>query len=161
LPRRICHGDPKLSNVMFQLEDATSALCWLDLDTVGEGYLAYEVGDALRSWCNPAGEDTTSPTLDVELFRATIAGYVTRGGSSIERAELFSVLEGFHTVSLELASRFARDVIEDRYFGWDEQRFPSRRVHNLLRAKGQLALAAAIERQRSELAHALERFAPR
>jgi hypothetical protein len=114
----------------------------------------------LRSWCNPAGEDTASPTLDVELFRATIAGYVTRGGSPIERGELFSVLDGFNTVSLELASRFARDVIEDRYFGWDEQRFPSRRAHNLLRARGQLALAAAIEHQRPELARALEGFAP-
>jgi Ser/Thr protein kinase RdoA (MazF antagonist) len=158
LPRRICHGDPKLSNVLFQSGAPERALCWIDLDTVGSGYLAYELGDALRSWSNPAGEDTDQVEVQLPLVEATLAGYVAGPASPASEAELTSVLEGLETVSLELSSRFARDVIEDRYWGWDQTRFTTRREHNLLRARGQLAVAASVERQLPELAAVVSRL---
>jgi Ser/Thr protein kinase RdoA (MazF antagonist) len=161
LPRRICHGDPKLSNVLFHQGDPDRALCWIDLDTVGSGYLAYELGDALRSWSNPAGEDTDRVEVQLPLVEATLAGYVAGPASAPSEAELTSVIEGLQTVSLELSSRFARDVIEDRYWGWDETRFQSRREHNLLRARGQLAVAVSVERQLVELAALVSRLAAR
>lgn len=150
LPRRVCHGDPKISNVLFDPADPDRALCWIDLDTVGHGYLAYELGDALRSWCNPAGEDVAQVEVELALFSATLEGYL-RGPFRVGFEELSSAVDGLATVSLELASRFARDVIEDSYWGWDPARFPSRREHNLVRARGQLALSASVERQRSLL----------
>lgn len=161
LPRRICHGDPKISNVLFREDDPDRALCWIDLDTVGWGYLAYELGDALRSWSNPAGEDTDRVEVQLPLIEATLAGYVAGPAPAAEEAELSSVIDGLETVSLELSSRFARDVIEDRYWGWDATRFTSRREHNLLRARGQLAVAASVERQRPELAAIVSRLAAR
>src|SRR5690606_35767203 len=54
LPRaaeRIVHGDPKISNIIFAPDDR--ALCLVDLDTLGRMPIALELGDALRSWCNP------------------------------------------------------------------------------------------------------------
>ena len=51
---------------------------------------------------------------------------------------------GLETVCIELAARFAVDVFDDSYFGWDATRFPSRRAHNLIRARGQLALGLAV-----------------
>jgi Ser/Thr protein kinase RdoA (MazF antagonist) len=161
LPRRICHGDPKISNVLFHQDDPERALCWIDLDTVGSGYLAYELGDALRSWCNPAGEDTDQVEVQLPLFEAALAGYVAGPAPAASEAELLSVIDGLQTVSLELASRFARDVIEDRYWGWDATRFSSRREHNLLRARGQLAVALSVERQLSELRARVSRLAAR
>ena len=57
---------------------------------------------------------------------------------------------GAETVSLELAARFAVDVFRDEYFGWDASRFASRRAHNLVRARGQLALSRAVRAARAD-----------
>ena len=151
LPKRIIHGDPKLSNVLFWREEPSRARCMIDLDTVGRGYLAYEIGDALRSWCNPGGEDTTAPALELASFAAVMRGYARTCPSAVTSAELLSAIDGFATVSLELASRFAADAINDSYFGWDASRYASRREHNLVRARGQLALSRAVRAQQAAL----------
>jgi Ser/Thr protein kinase RdoA (MazF antagonist) len=151
LPKRIIHGDPKLSNVLFERDLPSRARCMIDLDTVGRGYVAYELGDALRSWCNPAGEDIAAPSLELDSFAAVMRGYARTCPDAVTPAELLSAIDGFETVSLELASRFAADAINDSYFGWDAQRFGSRREHNLLRARGQLALSRAVRAQRAVL----------
>jgi Ser/Thr protein kinase RdoA (MazF antagonist) len=156
LPERIIHGDPKLSNVMFQRHAPERALCMIDLDTVARGPLAYELGDAMRSWCNPAGEDTTEVEVDPAAVAAVLRGYASARPTGLRRDELGSALDGFETVSIELASRFAADVVADKYWGWDAGRFASRREHNLLRARGQLALSRAVRAQRSALAAVVE-----
>lgn len=153
-PRRVIHGDPKLSNVMFDPHHASEARCMIDLDTLGRGYLAHELGDALRSWCNPAGEDTTAPSVNEAIFRAVLAGYGREHPADVQQDEILSAVDGVETISLELASRFAADAILDAYFGWDPTRFGSRREHNLVRARGQLALSRSVRQQRSELLRA-------
>jgi Ser/Thr protein kinase RdoA (MazF antagonist) len=157
LPKRIVHGDPKLSNVLFQREHPSRARCMIDLDTVGRGYVAYELGDALRSWCNPAGEDVSEPAIEAESFAAVMRGYAGTCPDALAPAELLSAIDGFETVSLELASRFAADAINDSYFGWDATRFRSRREHNLVRARGQFALSRAVRAQRTHLVEAATR----
>src|SRR5690606_9472887 len=54
LPRRVVHGDLKISNVRFT---GARAVALIDLDTLGHDTLGAELGDALRSWCGVAGED--------------------------------------------------------------------------------------------------------
>jgi Ser/Thr protein kinase RdoA (MazF antagonist) len=156
LPKRIIHGDPKLSNVLFRRDAPERALCMIDLDTVARGPLAYELGDALRSWCNPAGEDTSDIELAPSAVAAVLRGYARACPAGVSRDELGSALDGFETVSLELASRFAADVVVDQYWGWDATRFASRRDHNLLRARGQLALSKAVRAQRAALARVVD-----
>ena len=140
LPRRLTHGDLKISNVLFTTDDRAFAL--IDLDTLGRLDLAYELGDAWRSWCNPLGEDVTDTRFDLTIFEAAAAGYL--GGGRIGRDEAQALVAGIHAVCVELAARFAADAVEDRYFGWDPARFPSRRAHNLVRAAGQLRLAEEV-----------------
>ncbi|HUH03921.1 MAG TPA: phosphotransferase [Kofleriaceae bacterium] len=137
-PRRHTHGDLKISNVLFSPDGA--ALCLIDLDTLGQQTLAYELGDALRSWCNPAGEDVAEPAADRAIFDAALAGYLDAAGDLVTEVERDSLAPGMVTVCIELAARFCADAFEDRYFGWDPARFPDRRTHNLVRARGQLAL---------------------
>jgi Ser/Thr protein kinase RdoA (MazF antagonist) len=149
--RRAVHGDPKLSNLLFYADQPARARCMIDLDTVGSEYLAYELGDALRSWGNRAGEDTGSADFDSEALRALIMGYTRSCPSALPRAEILSALDGLETVALELASRFAADAILDCYFGWDATRFASRRAHNLVRAQGQLALSLDVHSRKDRL----------
>lgn len=150
---RNVHGDLKISNVMFASADAAAApvaTCLVDLDTVARGTLAYELGDAMRSWCNPRGEDAGSVVFDLDLFAAAMRGYRGVADAITTPAERRSIVIGLETVCLELAARFGTDVVEDRYFGWDAARFPSRRAHNLVRARGQLALGLAVRAARED-----------
>lgn len=144
---RVCHGDLKISNLRF---DASGVgLCLLDLDTMANLPLDIEMGDAMRSWCNPKGEDVSDAEFDPGLFGAAMAGWRSTFDVPAEDAE--ALVPGIERICLELASRFAADALNEAYFGWDAARFPSRGAHNLLRARGQLALARSVARQRRTL----------
>ena len=75
---------------------------------------------------------------------------MARTGPPVLTEEWESIVPGFERIALELAARFARDAMEERYFGWDPK-FGTRGEHNLLRAKGQYSLALAIHNRRQEL----------
>lgn len=138
LPRRLVHGDLKISNVRFVGKDA---IALIDLDTLGWGTLDAELGDALRSWCNPSAEDSLEPRFDLDLLEAGLSGYAETGTAT--DAEWAAIVPGIQRITLELATRFARDALEESYFGFDP-RYGGRGEHNLLRARGQHALARAV-----------------
>lgn len=140
LPSRIIHGDLKITNLLFDTA-GTHGVALLDLDTMGYGTLEAELGDALRSWANPRGESDADAYCDVGRARAGLEGFRAGVRDAATADELAAVPRGMARISVELASRFALDVIEDRYFGWDPTRFPSRRAHNAVRARSQLSLA--------------------
>lgn len=144
---RHVHGDLKISNLIFRQAPLTG-VCLVDLDTFAKGTLAFELGDAMRSWCNPSGEDAGSIRFDLPIFTAALGGFRAEAGSLVTRDELVSVVVGLETVCIELAARFAVDVFDDSYFGWDAARFPTRRAHNLVRARGQLALGLEVRAAR-------------
>jgi Ser/Thr protein kinase RdoA (MazF antagonist) len=155
VPRRHCHGDLKISNLLFEAEQGTSkvaprGVCLVDLDTLGLSTLAFELGDAMRSWCNPRGEDAGSIAFDLAIFEAAMHGFRRVAGDVVAPAEWRSIVVGLETVCIELAARFAVDIFRDEYFGWDPSRFPSRRAHNAVRARGQLALGLAVRADREE-----------
>ncbi|MEP6864667.1 MAG: phosphotransferase [Deltaproteobacteria bacterium] len=149
-PQRHVHGDLKISNLLFA-RDPLRGIALVDLDTLAKGTLAFELGDALRSWCNPHGEDAGRVALDLPIFAAAIAGFRRIADPIVTEAERAAIAVGLETVCVELAARFCTDVFEDRYFGWDPARFPSRRAHNLVRARGQLVLGHAVHAARAEL----------
>ena len=149
-PLRHVHGDLKISNLLFA-RDPVRGIALVDLDTLAKGTLAFELGDAMRSWCNPHGEDAGRIALDLPIFAAAIAGFRSVADPIVTESERASIAVGLETVCVELAARFTIDVFEDRYFGWDPARFASRRGHNLVRARGQLALAHAVRAARGEL----------
>lgn len=157
-PKRVVHGDLKISNVMFELE-SDRALALVDLDTMAELTIPIELGDALRSWCNPAGEDASRAVFRSDVFEAAIAGYAPLA-SWLTAPEREALVLGVQTISLELAARFCADALNEAYFGWNPSKFPSRSAHNLARAQSQLSLARSVEAQRATLeAIARSRFA--
>ena len=158
LPAIVGHGDLKLNNVLFagpSGEAAEQALALIDLDTVGPQALAFELGDAWRSWCNPSGEDATETTVDMDLFEASLQGYSMGVGRALTTEEKQALLLGPEWVALELAARFAADALNEAYFGWDPRKHASRGEHNLVRARGQFAVHQAFFATRADRAQAL------
>ena len=75
-------------------------LCLIDLDTLTLMSWPLEMGDALRSWCNPTREDGHAlASFDLELFEAAVQGYRrTAGGLTCcpaSRGSAWSSLHGF------------------------------------------------------------------
>lgn len=150
LPRRIAHGDLKISNLLFEGPPETPrGVCLVDLDTVAHMALPHELGDALRSWCNPLGEDVREAAFDLAFFDAACTGYL-EAFPAITETEAALLPTGLATIALELAARFATDALEERYFGWDPARFATRSEHALVRASGQLSLAQKVASVRGE-----------
>jgi Ser/Thr protein kinase RdoA (MazF antagonist) len=147
-PDRIVHGDPKISNLMFA-HDADRALCLIDLDTLSHMPVALELGDALRSWCNPATEDAASAGFVRPFFDAAIRGYAGAAQELLTPVEWGAIPRGALTITVELAARFCTDALRENYFGWNRARYESSSAHNQARTQGQLKLAASI---RAELA---------
>ena len=71
LPKRICHCDTKVNNMLFDKDG--NVLCVIDLDTVMPSFVFSDFGDFLRSAANTGKED--DPNLDnihfnMEVFKA-------------------------------------------------------------------------------------------
>lgn len=152
-PPRVVHGDLKISNLRF--DDAGRGLCLLDLDTMANGALDIEMGDAMRSWCNRGGEDVAEASFDAGLFVAAMDGWL--GVFTPDAEELEAIVPAIERICLELSARFAADALNETYFGWAPDRFATRGEHNLLRAQGQLSLARSVATQRAALEAALRR----
>jgi Ser/Thr protein kinase RdoA (MazF antagonist) len=147
---RIVHGDPKISNLLFA-HDSDRALCLIDLDTLAPMPVALELGDALRSWCNPATEDAASAQFVRPFFEAAIEGYADAAQGLLAPEEWRAIPRGALTITVELAARFCADALRESYFGWNRERYESASAHNQARVQGQLKLAAGIRAELAEL----------
>ncbi len=142
LPKRHVHGDLKISNLLF--DAAGRGLCLVDLDTLGRMPWPHEMGDALRSWCNPAGEDAVDNRVDTALFEAAVQGYAAAGAGFVTMDETEQLVAGLGSIALELSARFLADALNESYFGWNPARFATRGHHNLTRGMGQWSLAKSV-----------------
>lgn len=140
---RNVHGDPKISNIVFDAA-CVHAICFIDLDTLARMPVALELGDALRSWCNCAEEDSAEARFDVARFRAALQGYAAPAREFIAETEWRAIPAATLRIAVELAARFCADALNECYFGWDSRRYASASDHNQARACAQLELARSI-----------------
>jgi Ser/Thr protein kinase RdoA (MazF antagonist) len=161
LPDRLVHGDPKISNLVFD-EDTGAGVCMIDLDTLAHMPLPLELGDAFRSWCNPRGEDTQRSEFRLDYFAGAVQGYASVSAPFLLPAEWRSFVPAARTIMVELAARFATDALREVYFGWNPKLFADRSAHNQVRAAGQLELHRSLHAQ-SDAAEEIvwQAFAPK
>lgn len=145
---RPIHGDPKVNNVM--MEAGSGRACALvDLDTVKPGLIHYDIGDCLRSCCNPLGEETAdleSVCFDVALCREVLSGYLAAASGFLTAADYDHLYVAMRLISFELGLRFFSDHLAGNvYFRTD------RPGHNLQRALVQFRLTESIEAQEARI----------
>jgi thiamine kinase-like enzyme len=136
LPKRICHCDTKVNNMLFDKEG--NVLCVIDLDTVMPSFVFSDFGDFLRSAANTGAED--DPDLDnihfnMEIFEAFTKGYLEGTKSfllPIERENLPYAATLFPYMQ---AVRFLTDYINGNTYY--KIQYPT---HNLVRTRAQWKL---------------------
>ncbi|MDP6436710.1 MAG: phosphotransferase [Gammaproteobacteria bacterium] len=156
LPDRLVHGDPKISNLVFDADTGTG-ICLIDLDTLAHMPVPLELGDAFRSWCNPRGEDTEDTLFRIDLFTEAVAGYAGNAHNFLSSGEQKALVPATRAIMVELAARFTTDALNESYFGWNPDLFADRSTHNQARAAGQLKLHRSLCEQLSEAEAAVER----
>lgn len=148
LSERVIHGDPKAANFLFATE-GDAAISLIDLDTVKPGLLLHDLGDCLRSCCNPLGEghdDVEAIRFVPELFTALMRGYVEQAGDLLGEADRALLVSAAAVISFELGLRFFSDHLAgNRYFTI------TRPGQNLHRALVQLQLCQSILEQQEQL----------
>jgi Ser/Thr protein kinase RdoA (MazF antagonist) len=145
---RPIHGDPKVNNVM--IDNATGqAVSIVDLDTVKPGLVHYDIGDCLRSGCNPLGEEPgqlENVRFDPDLCRAILHGYFSAAKEFLTENDREYLYDSVRLIAFELGLRFYTDFLEgDVYF---RARRPE---HNLVRALVQFRLTESIESQEAQI----------
>ena len=144
LQLRPIHGDPKVNNVMV-CATSGKAVALVDLDTVKPGLIHYDIGDCLRSGCNPLGEETldfNAVHFDLELCRAMLGGYLSEGRAFLREADIAHLFDAIRLIPFELGLRFFSDHWAGNvYFKARHSR------HNLERAQVQFRLVESIEAQ--------------
>jgi len=137
--RHIVHGDLKSNNILFETS-GSRAVCLIDLDTLRKGSISLEMGDAVRSWCNPGGEDSGKTYFDVDLFRAAMEGYIPEVCKIVEHHEFLAITSSASTIALELSARSLEDAHTQAYFQLDSRHYGSLYEQNLNKAINALKL---------------------
>jgi len=148
LPPRPIHGDPKVNNVMIHTTTG-KAVSIVDLDTVKPGLVHYDIGDCLRSGCNPLGEDAEdweAVHFDPEIGSAILEGYLTEARAFLTTADYDHMFNAIRLIAFELGLRFFTDHLAgDVYF---KVKYPG---HNLHRALVQFKLTESIEAHEADI----------
>ncbi len=147
LPKRICHCDTKVNNMLF--DDEGKVLCVIDLDTVMPSYVFSDYGDFLRTGACTTPEDepdTAKIDFDMDIFRAFTEGYLSTAGAFLTPVEIENLPYAAALFPYMQAVRFFTDYINgDTYY---KIRYPE---HNLVRTRAQLALLHRIEEKMPQM----------
>ena len=154
LSLRTMHGDPKLDNILID-DETKLAIGLIDLDTVKPGLIHYDIGDCLRSCCNPVGEETNcldDVIFDTELCSVILNSYLKQA-NFLNLDDYVFLYDAIRLIPLELGIRFFADHLEGNvYFKVADDK------QNLRRAMVQFKLTESIEFQETTIKAAIDKF---
>ena len=144
LPKRICHCDTKVNNMLFDKNG--NVLCIIDLDTIMPSFVFSDFGDFLRSAANTGAEDDTdlgNIHFNMEIYDAFLQGYLEGTQSFLTPVERENLPYAAMLFPYMQAVRFFADYINgDTYY---KIKYPE---HNMVRTRAQWKL---FEEARKEL----------
>ncbi len=142
---RVTHHDTKISNVLF--DAGHRAIAVIDLDTIMPGYFISDLGDMLRTYLSPAGEEEAD--LDkIEIrdgfFEAVSDGYSSGMKEELTAAERAHFFYAGQFMTYMQAIRFLTDYLTgDHYY---HTTYPGQ---NLVRAGNQFTLLDRLEERKT------------
>ncbi len=147
LPKRICHCDTKVNNILFD-EDG-NVLCVIDLDTLMPSYIFSDFGDFMRTAANTGAEDDRNldnVNFNMDIFRAFTKGYLKTAKSFLLPVEIDNLPYAAALFPYMQCVRFLTDYINgDTYY---KIKYPQ---HNLDRTKAQFKLLQSVEEHMEEM----------
>ena len=136
LPKRVCHCDTKVNNMLFDKEG--NVLCIIDLDTVMPSFVFSDYGDFLRTAANTGLEDDLNLDnidFNMEIFKAFTKGYLEGTKDFLLPIEKENLPYAALLFPYMQTVRFLADYINgDTYY---KIKYPE---HNLVRTKAQWRL---------------------
>ena len=147
LPKRVCHCDTKVNNMLFDKEG--KVFCIIDLDTVMPSFVFSDYGDFLRTAANTGAED--DPNLDnidfnMEIFKAFTKGYLEGTKDFLLPIEKENLPYAAMLFPYMQTARFLADYINgDTYY---KIKYPE---HNLVRTKAQWRLFERAEAKEAQM----------
>ena len=142
LPKRICHCDTKVNNMLFDSDG--KVLCVIDLDTVMPSFIFSDYGDFLRTGANYVAEDSDdyqAVGLKEDIFCAFTEGYLSTAGSFLTAIEISYLPYAVALFPFMQCVRFLTDYINgDVYF---KTKYAE---HNYVRSRNQLLLYRDVRR---------------
>jgi len=148
LPKRICHCDTKVNNMLFDKDG--NILCVIDLDTLMPSFVFSDFGDFLRTGANAVAED--DPAVEkvdfrMDIFEAFAKGYIESASAFLTPIEKENLPYAACLFPYMQAVRFFADYINgDTYY---KIKYPE---HNLVRTRNQVALFHSAMKKAADMA---------
>lgn len=141
LPKRVCHCDTKINNLLFDAEGNVKAI--IDLDTVMPAFVFSDYGDFLRTAASTTTEDSADKDaihFRSEIFKAFTEGYIRGAADMLTDTEIQMLPFAVKLFPYMQCVRFLGDYLNgDTYY---KTLYPE---HNLVRAENQMTLLERME----------------
>ena len=148
LPKRICHCDTKVNNMLFDQQG--QVLCVIDLDTVMPSFIFSDYGDFLRTGANFTAEDDPDVSkvgFNEAIFESFTRGYLESAREFLTPVEVELLPYAVALFPFMQCVRFLTDYINgDTYYKIKYS------THNLDRTRNQLALYRDVRKHDTTMA---------
>jgi len=145
IPIRVTHNDPKMDNVLIHPQ--TQVCTMIDLDTVMPGYIMYDFGDMVRTFCTTARneDDLDEVELRLDVFEAVSTGFLWSLKEILTKKERDTLVFGCIAIVYEQSLRFLGDYLAgDIYY---KISYPEHNLHRYLNQRQLLESILAQEHQ--------------
>ena len=135
IKKRIIHGDPKVSNFLFD-HKTHEVISIIDIDTIMPGSILFDFGDMVRSFANKSHEDSQikERIFNPDIYNTLKKGYLSEAKKFLSPIEKESLDLSALTVALIQCIRFLTD-----YYNLDVYYHVNEPEHNLKRAINQFS----------------------
>lgn len=137
---QLIHGDPKMANALYR---DGAPFTFIDFDTLMKANPLVDVGDMISSITGKILVKNSD--FDIREILPVVEAYYDKARLAVSKEKFIEqTINAAQVIAIELGIRFLIDTVEDSYFDWDEDRFKTRRDHNVARAKGQWRIYEAL-----------------
>ena len=115
LPKRVCHFDTKISNFLFDI-NTNRVKALIDFDTLMPGTVLSDIGDMIRAYSNPLGEESSdfeNIKADKKIINLIISAFLESAENVLTEKEKSCLTFAGEALSLLQCIRFLTDYLKN------------------------------------------------